>query len=926
MRTLSAELLAVQQSNHITPYPKAVVTDGVTTYTFDNVGYAGTLNRIVSITATEEPYGGNVKIRLRNNDKYFADKNLGGWAVTLGWGAKVGESYEVSNQSPLFVYNQHDISSEGVLLTELECLDYWWKLAYTIVVRSGELVVGEIDGTFEQGEVVTSSPNSYTAKLINVGYSNLLITSTSHSFSGETSLTGGTSSATMSITSVTSVTNAFGTDYARDDTVLTILKAITSGILTDVVIDSDAPDGQNKVNEYKPLLLTTIGSSGRAIIRQMLLKTPCVARIENDSKMHCLYPDPEGEVDYTYYTDHVFWHSVRDMAVVIPNTVGFVNSFDPDFWELYGYYSGSASNAASVALLGELGTLQQDNSIESEDEAIALAEAWITQRQTESYQGAVLAPMNCGQELYDQVTITDPRANLIITGRVGKIIRTYQSEENGECRYDIEVTLGGIASEPGSIGGPGTLEMDLQDMTSEVQGSIDVKPKLPPTPPWSTILPHAIQGYNHDIVFSVTDWNTVAWAAGTITFYDGTTQAVLAGNTGNLATTGIYVVYFDLADANPNVLKVVLRDTYYSTNMSEYTGTLCLCQRNLNGSTSAFKARMLPSYGKEPYITTDWIDMSGFKEWVDPETGTSYSAILKTDISAGHIFVSATTTTFAEGYDPSDKERAVAKQSSAPSSPSTGDLWLETDVTPNVLRRWSGSAWVKVSNSIYRQASQPSGNLTAGDIWIDTDDTDKPYTYNGSSWVASYTAIDGGHIITGTIDCSLVTISGGSSSVGTVVINTQGIEITSIGSNYDDAMTFSYKTTAGSGASVIGHIYATSSWCGIVSESGKGIILKQVGYTEKIQLEAEGGINLLAVYTTNIYSSTLNIGYNTGTAQTAYIQITSGSLAIKNCTMVFNSSTIVLPSGYISTAGSICYSGGHLYFWNGSALKQLAEV
>ena len=52
----------------------------------------------------------------------------------------------------------------------------------------------------------------------------------------------------------------------------------------------------------------------------------------------------------------------------------------------------------------------------------------------------------------------------------------------------------------------------------------------------------AIQEWQHDLVFSSTDADTVAWASGTITLMDGTTYSIDAGNTGNIAaSTYIYL-------------------------------------------------------------------------------------------------------------------------------------------------------------------------------------------------------------------------------------------------------------------------------------------------------------------------------------------------------------------------------------------------
>lgn len=52
----------------------------------------------------------------------------------------------------------------------------------------------------------------------------------------------------------------------------------------------------------------------------------------------------------------------------------------------------------------------------------------------------------------------------------------------------------------------------------------------------------SIQGWTHDIVFSASDADTVAWASGTITLTDGTSYSITGSNTGNMAArTYIYL-------------------------------------------------------------------------------------------------------------------------------------------------------------------------------------------------------------------------------------------------------------------------------------------------------------------------------------------------------------------------------------------------
>ncbi len=69
-------------------------------------------------------------------------------------------------------------------------------------------------------------------------------------------------------------------------------------------------------------------------------------------------------------------------------------------------------------------------------------------------------------------------------------------------------------------------------------------------------------------------------------------------------------------------------------------------------------------------------------------------------------------------------------------------------------------------NTIYRQANQPTGGTYVnGDVWFDTDDDNKIYRYNGSTWVGftlgnnALASISANKITAGTIDASVITVS-----------------------------------------------------------------------------------------------------------------------------------------------------------------------
>ncbi|MGG3808574.1 phage tail spike protein [Geobacillus thermodenitrificans] len=73
------------------------------------------------------------------------------------------------------------------------------------------------------------------------------------------------------------------------------------------------------------------------------------------------------------------------------------------------------------------------------------------------------------------------------------------------------------------------------------------------------------------------------------------------------------------------------------------------------------------------------------------------------------------------------KENVITKSNTAPTNPTNGQLWLDTSVVPNVLKRWNGSAWVKVTPT------------TAGEVGAYTK-TEVDNALNSKVSVTQYTA------------------------------------------------------------------------------------------------------------------------------------------------------------------------------------------
>lgn len=122
---------------------------------------------------------------------------------------------------------------------------------------------------------------------------------------------------------------------------------------------------------------------------------------------------------------------------------------------------------------------------------------------------------------------------------------------------------------------------------------------------------------------------------------------------------------------------------------------------------------------------------------------------LESDISAANALAQSAKNT-ADGKITT----FYAASTNPPTATTAGDLWIKTD-DGNSLWRWDGTAWVSVDNADIQSALTAAGTAQAtadskivtfaqtseptatdvGDIWIDTNDSNHMYRWNGTTWV-----------------------------------------------------------------------------------------------------------------------------------------------------------------------------------------------
>ena len=132
-------------------------------------------------------------------------------------------------------------------------------------------------------------------------------------------------------------------------------------------------------------------------------------------------------------------------------------------------------------------------------------------------------------------------------------------------------------------------------------------------------------------------------------------------------------------------------------------------------------------------------------------TNTPVTVTLTADFTVTNVVpvVPATTEDVAAVEVIANGKNKIYRQTTAPTGTLTiGDVWFDTD-DGNKQYYWTGTAWVSVQDNAiataqatadskiktFYQTTAPTAT-GAGDVWFDTDDGNKQYRWSGSAWVS----------------------------------------------------------------------------------------------------------------------------------------------------------------------------------------------
>lgn len=457
MRTLHADLTAAQQAATRTPYMRVYIEKGATNYTVTIA------DELLMVDHIERRWGGEAAITIDDSAGDWKTRDLRGYKVTIGYGYDTASGELKSDAQPLWVFQDEVVSQAGKITKVLHCIDLLTALQVFTVGEGADRIDGDpatIVGSFVAGETITGNNSSDTATLLSaspVGHDDphIMVRGASGDFSGDTVATGDGGATLTDAGGLGYIGGGSGVSIGWNGT-LSIQNAVTHLLAG---FCSLTAHGTDTTRAFTPTIIIDWNTPVLNVIRYVMEMTKSVLRVENDGNADMYYLDPApGSADYTYGATHVIFNSTQRRGIAEPERVVFVNQFPTEFSD-YTYYGADETTTAGLIEGWKITRVYQDPSIGSDADAASRADAAVHQAEQNSSIGLLVVPHNCGQEIADWVTATDPRTSQEFSGRVQQLRHIWQPGS-----YLLELVLGGMreASRPWT--------MPLKELQEELEG------------------------------------------------------------------------------------------------------------------------------------------------------------------------------------------------------------------------------------------------------------------------------------------------------------------------------------------------------------------------------------------------------------------------------------------------------------------------
>jgi len=255
------------------------------------------------------------------------------------------------------------------------------------------------------------------------------------------------------------------------------------------------------------------------------------------------------------------------------------------------------------------------------------------------------------------------------------------------------------------------------------------------------------------------------------------------------------------------------------TDIATAISNAATAQSTADGKVYIYKQDEEPTGQVAGDIGDLWIDTND-KNKLYRYSGSAWEEVRDTDIAQAITNAATAQSSADTAQATADGKVVTFYQDAEPTAEGVGDLWVDTN-DGNKLYRWSGSAWTSVVDAdiataianastaqatadgkivTFYQDTEPTADGT-GDIWIDTNDNNKPYRWSGSVWEAMNNPTDWADVLDGATTKPANNADVTSANNQLVTWLTSNMRIDTI---FETAGRF-YTTVGGSGSAVFGN-------------------------------------------------------------------------------------------------------------------------
>ncbi len=214
------------------------------------------------------------------------------------------------------------------------------------------------------------------------------------------------------------------------------VKDIIAFVLARLGLKLEVKSQSSAVTGFYPDFAISLGDNGGAVMQKLLSFVPDVLFIEGN-KAYLVNPQSSDSSAYSYGGEHLIKEGRYRRGAWEVNQVQVEGEDSSGQLVLVNSFAWNEINRLNDRL-----RQLADRNLDTVAKAQQRAEAYLRQAEIESAGGTILIPVNCGQQLYDVIDITDSRAGLTSAKR--RVLGLILLHEPRRGEYSQHLQLGAV--------------------------------------------------------------------------------------------------------------------------------------------------------------------------------------------------------------------------------------------------------------------------------------------------------------------------------------------------------------------------------------------------------------------------------------------------------------------------------------------------